>query len=313
MNKKYFVFAFIFVCLTLTLSWVAREYARRNEDLSSSGTATFDRTKSKLSYLGHIRINSAEGGEINLYRREGLWRFKEAKDYFANHGQLNNLFEMFNSSIIISATTADEKGLKKHGLDDANGVLLQSYSLDNTLLEQIIIGNKTKQNTCYARIPEKTDVYYQISNCLLFSANAGDWLPYPLLALPHHLIKSIKTPDFVASHDEINDKIIESVSIRHIILALGSLDYQGIIYKDEMPDEKEIPIETRPVEVEMANGLLYLLNIHKIADEYWVEIQLKTGKVTRKSVLQFIEKNQQYFDKWLFKLDDYDGRLLFEL
>jgi hypothetical protein len=96
-------------------------------------------------------------------------------------------------------------------------------------------------------------------------------------------------------------------------LALGSLDYQGIIYKDEMPDEKEIPIETRPVEVEMANGLLYLLNIHKIADEYWVEIQLKTGKVTRKSVLQFIEKNQQYFDKWLFKLDDYDGRLLFEL
>lgn len=312
MNKKYFIFAFIFVCLALALSWGAWQHSRQNKELSYSGTAAFGKTKNKLSYLGHIRISSATYGEINLYRQDGLWHFKEAKDYFTNHEQLNNLFEMFNSAIIISADTTDKKSLGKHGLDDATGILLQSYALDGTLLEQTIIGNKTRQNTCYARVPERPDVYYQISNCIRFTGNPEDWIPYPLLSIPHHLIQRIKSPRIELYHDEIYGVILNSTELRRIILTLGSVNYQGIIYKEELPSAEELPLETNQIEVEMADGLMYVLNVHKIDDEYWLEVQLKTGKVARQKVLQMIEKNQQYFDKWLFQLNDYDGNLLFE-
>ena len=43
-----------------------------------------------------------------------------------------------------------------------------------------------------------------------------------------------------------------------------------------------------------------------------LEIAMKQGKVVRKSVKPFIENNQQYYDKWLFQLDPYQGKILFE-
>ena len=312
MTKKYFIVAFIFVTLTLALSGGAWLYNHLKGDLSTSGEPAFATTKNKMFHIGKVRISSHDGSEITLYRQNGLWYFKEAKDYFANLEQLNNLFNMINDSEIIFVEEASERALKKYGLNEETGILMQTYNVDDTLLDELLIGKKNKDKTCYARLPQTKKYIYRISSCAAFSTNVADWMPYPLLSLQYYLFNNIRTEENEFNREAIDRKIVNSVGMRRLILALGGLDYQGIIRKEELLNDENLNIKTRRLEVEFVDGLVYVLTIRHIDDTYWLEIAMKQGKVVRKSVKPFIENNQQYYDKWLFQLDPYQGKILFE-
>ncbi len=312
MNKKYLIAAVIFVIISSIAGIGAWYYSSLRETLSFDGEPTFARTKAKIAYLSRIKFTRPDGSEVNLYRQDGLWRFEEAKNYFANLGQLNNLLRMLNDSTIIATDEVSTRRLKQLELDSSSGVLLQTYALDGKLLNEMIIGKKGKHGLCYARLPRSEKYVYRISNCGTFSGDAASWVPYPLLSLPYHLIARIKTPEDELYHDDIMDRILKSQEVRRFILALGNLDYQGIMLKTERPTEEDANIETREIEVEMANGLVYVFKIHRFDDSYWLETDMKIGRIARKSVETFIENNRKYFDDWLFLLNDTQGKLLFE-
>ncbi len=311
MNKKYFIIAFIFALAAAAISVGALKYSSWQKSLVTNGEPTFAATRNKMSYLGKIKIISPDNGEINLYRQNGMWRFAEAKNYFANLRQLSNLLKMINDSQIIATDEANPSLLKKHQLDKNSGILLQTYALDGTMFNQIIIGKKEKNNICYARLPQSAKHIYRISDCNLFSAQTADWMPYPLLTIPYYLLERIKTTEIELYHDEIIDKIMHSKNMRLFVLAISNLDYQGIIFKEELITDESLNPESRQIEVEMADGLVYILTIYEIDDSYWLDLALKVGNIAHKSVPEFIEKNRKYFDKWLFQLSDKQGKLLF--
>ena len=312
MNKKHFMLAFIFVLVSAAIGAGAWLYSNWRDSLSVTGEPTFAATKAKMAYLGKITITDPDGNEITLSRQNGIWHFEEAKNYFANLRQINNLLLMLNGSAIIATDETDARQLEQRGLDAKSGILLQTYTLDGKILDRMIIGNKDKNNTCYARQPQVEKYTHRISDCKTFSGQAADWIPFPLLSLPHHLIDRIKTAEKELNRREIEQQILTSSEMRRLILALGAIDYQGIVLREEMSDNPDFEPETRTLEVEMADGLVYVLNIHRVGDVYWLEPDLKVGKIAKKTVPDFIAKNRQYYDKWLFQLDDAQGKLLFD-
>ncbi|MBQ7633672.1 MAG: hypothetical protein IJS88_06140 [Alphaproteobacteria bacterium] len=311
MNKKYFIIAFVFALAAAAIGGGALKYSSWQKSLTTNGEPTFANTRNKMSYLGKIKITSPDNGEINLYRQDGMWRFAEAKNYFANLRQLSNLLKMINDSQIIATDEANPNLLKKHQLDKNSGILLQTYALDGTMFDQIIIGKKEKNNICYARLPQSAKYMHRISDCNLFSAQTADWMPYPLLTIPYYLLERIKTAETELYHDEIIDKIMHSKNMRLFVLAISNLDYQGIIFKEELITDESLNPKSRQIEIEMADGLEYILTIYEADDSYWLDLAMKVGNIAHKSVPEFIEKNHKYFDKWLFQLSDKQGKLLF--
>lgn len=311
MTKKHFIAVFIFAVIAAVCGVGAALYKSRVANISADGEPVFAATKAKMQYLGKIRIISADGNEINLYRQEGIWHLKEAKNYFANIGQLNKLLRMINDSYVISADETSSRQLKRRGLDSASGLLIETYALDDTILNRIILGKKTEKGICYARLPETEMTTYRISSCGVFSADIGDWVPYPLFSLPFYLLERIKTPETELYHAEIEEEILKSAKMRRFAMTLGAVGYQGIVYKKELPPEISAE-ETRQIEVELADGLVYVLTIYHLDDSYWLEVAMKVGRVARQEVPVFIEKNRKYIEDWAFQLDDEQGKLLFD-
>lgn len=311
MNKKYFISAFIFVLISAICGIGAWLYTSWYNSLSVDGTPTFAATKAKMSHLGKIKITSPDGSVITLSRQEGIWHFEEAKNYFTNLNQMNDLLRMLNDSAIISTDETSRNQLERRGLDDKSGVLLQTYTLDNKILDQLIIGKKDGKKICYARLPQSEKYTSRISSCGSFSGYAGDWIPYPLLSLPHDAIERIKTPEKEMYRDAIHEQIMQSSEMRQVILALGAVDYQGIAFRKELLNDEEAKTATRQLEVELKDGLVYVFNIHLIDGTYWLEPNMKVGKIARQSVPQFIENNRRYFENWLFQLGNTQGKLLF--
>ena len=304
MNKKYFIYAFIFVLVSACCGIGAHLYTSWRNSLTVGGGPAFAATKAKMPHMGKIKITNPDGSEITLSRQNGIWHFEEAKNYFATLNQMNDLLRMLNDSSIISTEETNKRQLERRGLDDKSGILLQTYTLDNKLLDRLIIGKKDGKKICYARQPQSETHTLRISSCGSFSGEAGDWLPYPLLSLSFDEIARIKTPENELFDDEIHQQIMQSSDMRRFILALGAVDYQGIAFREELLNNPDLQITSRTVEVELKNGLVYIFNIHLIDDTYWLEADMKVGKVARKAVPEFIEKNRSYFGNWLFQLGD---------
>ncbi len=311
MNKKYFISAFIFVFVSAACGIGAWLYTSWRNSLSVGGAPTFAATKAKMSYLGKIKITNPGGSEITLSRQEGIWHFEEAKNYFANLNQMNDMLRMLNDSSVISAEETGKHQLERRGLDTQSGVLLQTYTLDNKILDSLIIGKKDGKKICYARQPQSETYTLRISSCGSFSGQPADWIPYPLLSVPHDEIARIQTPEKELYDNEIHEQIMQSSDMRRFILALGAVDYQGIALREELLNNPNLEISTRQIEVELKNGLVYIFNIHLIEGSYWLEPAMKVGKIARKSVPEFIEKNRSYFENWLFQLGDAQGKILY--
>ena len=311
MSKKYFLIALIFICITFVAGGAAWMHQHFQNNLYTGGEPTFARTKAKISHLGKIVISAPNSSSITLYRQDGIWYFKEAKDYFANLGQLNDLLNMINDSEIILSEEATDRALKKYDLNEQSGILIQTYNLDDKLIDELIIGKKNKDKTCYARSTQTEQYIYRISSCGVFSADAADWVPFPLLSLEYHLFERVKSTENEFKYGEISRQIIKSVDMRRLILTLGALDYQGIMFKEEFTNNSDLSVKTRKLEVEMVDGLVYIFTIYNIDGDYWLDLEMKQGIVANKSVKSFIENNRKYYDKWLFQLDPYQGKILF--
>ena len=311
MNKKYFIYAFIFVIISAFCGVGAWLYTSWRNSLSVGGTPTFAATKAKMSHLGKIKITDPDGNEITLSRQNGIWHFEEAKNYFANLNQINDMLRMLNDSSVISTEEIGRNRLERRGLDDKSGVLLQTYTLDDKLLDRLIIGKKDGKKICYARQPQSETHVLRISSCGSFSGQPSDWIPYPLLSLPFEEIARIKTPENELFDDEIHKQIMQSSDMRRFILALGAVDYQGIALREELLNNPDLQITARTFEVEMKSGLVYIFNIHLINGTYWLEPDMKVGKIARKAVPAFIEKNRSYFGNWLFQLGNAQAKTLY--
>lgn len=313
MNKKYIRRAFIFLAAAVLFFGGALWHQRHIAAGQVRGQFAFEQTRNNIRQLGKIQMTTAEGGEINIYRKSGDWFFKEAKDYFVNVHSLADFYKMANNSLIEAVRSAEAAELEDKHLTLETGTKVVTYDTVGNVLDEVIIGKHLNGASAYAYQPKNKGYYYIISDVGAFSGMPEDWIPYPLLTVPENLMKTVKTEKSVLSKAQIEQKAAADAGMQRVLDVLSFISYDGVSAKSELLSEEARSVQPRKIEITMAGGLIYAFEIYKIEGLYWLGVTLKTDKIARKEVPPFVKNNQKYFADWLFLMNTRQGKTLYEM
>ena len=311
MNKKYICLAFLFVIIAfmaLVGSWF---WARYRESANVRGEYVFAVTRGNMENLHHIQIISPNGAEINLYREEEVWKFREANNYFANTDSIASFLYMVNTSIIYDVGTIEKGTEDKYGLDEQNAVMVKTYDANGALLDEVIFGKLDGEGKYrFAGDKKYKKRFYKITSDSGFSDFAQNWIPYPLLNIDRGDVIGLDTAIGKLAGRELNTFERRYIYWHKILDNLSFIDYMGLSLKTDLRNLPEKIVPHR-LDIIMIGGLIYQFDVYYIEDSYWLAITLKTEKIARKEVFPFVEENQKYFADWLFHLNFEQGGLFY--
>lgn len=313
MNKKLLIWAFCFAFAAALFCGGAWVYQHSKNNALVRGEFAFAETRNNLKRLGHVQMITPDSGEINLYRRDGLWYFKEAKDYFVNVERLADFFKMMNTAMVERVIDENVNEIHQNGLEPQSGTILKTYDLDGKLLDDVIIGKRTDKNSAFVRSTKTPKYFYIVSSVGAFSGQPMDWVPYPLLSIEHNLIHFLVINGRKLNRAKVEERILRSPAMRRLILALQYMDYVGLINRKDLLEDKTITPEKKTIKVGVVGGLIYDMDIYRVKGTYWIGITLRADKIARREVRPFVEQNQKYFSDWLFQLDNEQGKILFDI
>ena len=92
MSKKYLILTLICVAFIALLAGISVWYSQRKQGENVRGQYVFADTRSNIRRLRHVKLTTADSGEINLYLKDGVWHFQEAANYFVNPEQLADFY-----------------------------------------------------------------------------------------------------------------------------------------------------------------------------------------------------------------------------
>ena len=113
MSKKKWILNCVAVCVLGLLAGMSFFYTEQKNGENFRGRFVFNHTRENIRFLQKIKMTTPEFGEINVYRKNGGWYFKEASDYFVNTEQLANFYYMVNNSILQQCKRLKRKILNK--------------------------------------------------------------------------------------------------------------------------------------------------------------------------------------------------------
>lgn len=314
MKNKYLYYAGVFCCAVVIMLLGVFGYMKYQEGRNVRGQYTFDNTRKNISRLSRISLITPESGEINIIREGNTWKFKEAASYFANVEMLSEFYKMVNNSIILSVTT--DSDLQKYDLQtdgDKNiSTIIRTYDDENQLLDALVFAPVVDvDNQRYARLENRPFVY-TINATERFSGNAESWLPYPLLSITQNIVEEFEWNGEVYNRHYFEKLLQHSAKGRAIMQILQFIEYYGLTTAKDFVHAYPMA-RARKAKVVTIAGLVYNLYFYRVEGDYWIRIKLTSTKVPHKEVPAFIRNNSKYFDKWIFRLTEEQGRLLYDL
>ena len=311
MHKKYFWRALFFFVFSIAVSGVICSLIFYRHAPAERGEYTFANTKRRISHLRSVKIISPESGEINLYRQDGVWRFKEANDYYVSNEMLAYFLLMLNDSTIYEAEKTNSVNSAESGLDSGTRVVL--YDDGGKVTDDVIIGAPVSDSEyVWAGMGNNSQYVYKISKAGSSVGRAENWMPYPLLSINFADVAGLNTAKGYLTRDDMQRLQQYSVTLQRFFDVLNLLDYQGITLHEDVEKLKNAE-NHRSFEVIMKNGMIYSFEVFNIEASYWVLINLSNEKIARIEAFQEVENNRKYYDGWAFNLDDEQGKVLFEL
>ena len=319
MNKKK-LFTVVICVLSLFAVALVLHYFIFFRELNMRGKYTFGKVKNEIADINHIKLNTPQYGEVNLYWNEGYWRFKEAGDYFVNYDMLAGFYEMVNNSVVISASKTDFATLQTNNLLSSSeadnsigqGTEISVYNDKNKILTDLIIGNRINSDGyTYAR-PRDKNIIYVISAVGRFSGDAQAWLPYPLLIVDYTYINNIICNDITIDEKQLQTALFKNQQLMNLFDILQYLEYEGIVRKNDFFQASD-KAKAKKIVINMIGGLIYEINVYEINNTYWATIDLKAQSIAHKEVYPFVEENAKYFADWAFQLPDSQGWFLYNL
>lgn len=318
MSKKYLLLTLISVVFMALFAGISVWYSQRKQGENVRGQYAFAETRSNIRRLRHVKLTTADTGEINLYLKDGVWYFSEAANYFVNPEQLADFYYMLNNSIFTSVSKTHKDDYEQKSLlsplDNSknSGTLVETFDEEEKLLDSVIIGKSDSQGEeRFARV-KKYPYVYKISAVRGFSGVAGAWIPYPLLEIPTYAVRNIFIQNIKLSEKAVAAYLPYSENLQKLMKILAFLEYDGIAYKIDFTNDYP-DAEARQMSVETKVGLIYNFKIYKIGNgDYWLEVELDKSRISQKGVDSFVAENQKYFKDWVFNLNDEQGEFLYE-
>ena len=248
------------------------------------------------NYEGNVKNNTEE---INLYYN-GTWYFEEAANYFVDEKSMQSFFDTINNSVLI------ENAAKP--LSDNDYINIKTFDTENNLLDDIYIYKNNPEVIKYA----DNGNLFKATKTNSIPLNPEQWLPSPLLAIEESDISAVNINGFYAPKAELDEIKPFTKNIEEFFKILQNVNYDGIIGK-ELFREEYPQANMKEIKLYLEGGLNYILQIYKTEDGYYVQISPERELIAHILVNKIIEEKKQYYDNWLFLLDDKQGNFLFNL
>jgi len=320
MTRKRWFYVFSGLLILSIAVFCSFRYAQDEDNRNVRGQHVFAQTRENMGTLQQIHISAPQSGiKFTVYLSDdNIWRIKELSDYFASPSMLAEFYAMVNNSLIMKVSEGNEKLFSAYSLfaqsekypSESVGTVVETYDKEGNLLDKVVIGRAEENSEYYFARKEESSFIYSINKVNGFSGEPGAWLPFPLLEIHRSIITSVERNGVRLNDDVLEAGYLQSAKVKEFLRTLSFIGYQNIVTKKKFAERLK-EAELHSLSVETVVGLVYVLDVYKIDDKYWLGVTLKSTRVSKKEVPGFISENQKYFENWLFQLSDDDGKVLY--
>ncbi len=275
----------------------------------SRGNYFFQNTHNQAN-LETIILDFGENRTVTITRREGLWRIKEADDYFASSLMVNLLFKFITDTVIYRADMVSNDQFLQYLKD---GVKVTSIDNQGNILDSAVITPRKESGYLYASLKD-SPYLYQLTGDFKLSPILLDWVQMPILSIDYEAIKHIDTDNFQIYRRFSGDEL-KSTATKEAVLHIRRLTNNlYLLYAQEIKhisslnnaDFKRI----KHYDITLLNGMIYGIDIYKKQDDYWLNIRLDNALISTEEASLILKERQILYDGWFFKIDRNKGQII---
>ncbi len=318
MNKRMLLAGFLLTCISIGIAY----YSIINQKIfikeNIIGNFLFEKTNKQGIDVDKIIIKAPQL-HITLYYQDKFWHIKEADGYLADLVTMNKLFQDISQSKIEALAT--DVNIAQAGLENPTeqknpqaGFEIYTYNKRGQLLDAVIIGGK-KNNLRYAKNKNTSEIYL-ISGDFDLSDKLKYWFQQPLISIEPKNIESVIMQS--ETGQQLAFRMSEQSAFYNLqqkptnILPL--LEKFMLFTFNNAKKIQNTPLESMEPEKVIVlfpySGLIYGIEIFKIDEDYWVEIDLSITKLPTKIASDYIKDSKFLYKDWAFKIDDNLGKYL---
>lgn len=306
---KHLKIAVILLCLLLPLFGFGLYQNNKNFYTMARGNYFFENTRQKAN-LNTIILDFGDNIKITITQREGLWRVKEADDYFAANILVNELFKFITDTVIYRADILDKTQVSEYL---KNNVKITSMDNKGNILDYAIVSPQIKTGKIYAQL-NNLPYIYQLNGDFKLSPILMDWVQMPFISINYDEIKRIDTDNFSVYRRFFGDELVSVASnetiphLRRLTNNLHLLNAQKIKHISNL--NKTDFKKHKHYDITLLNGIIYGIDIYKFNDEYWLNIKLDSTAVATEEARIFLQERHILYDGWFFKIDKNKGQTI---
>lgn len=267
------------------------------------GNYFFQQTRDN-AHIQTIVLAFPQGQTITFKQQDGLWRIKEADDYYADFSKINTMIKIIRDTTIYRADKINEADAQKI-IKDA--LSIKSIDANGKIIDEALIAPKQDINKFYYATLNHQPLLYQLNGQIEFSPLLMDWVHSPILALPYQQIKRIKADNFqvyrrLTGEDMLDVKTNEPVSyIKNLAQHFWYLSADDI--KHALHFNRQKYDQTKSFTITSFDGSIYQITLFYNQQEYWVTVKLDREKIVSPTVIKSIKENTMLYDGWYFKIN----------
>ncbi|MBO5038495.1 MAG: hypothetical protein J6C85_03455 [Alphaproteobacteria bacterium] len=304
---KHIKIAVLLLCLALPFSIVGLYKNNQHALTLSRGNYFFEKTRNTAD-ISSIVLNFNGKDTVSLVKKEGIWRVKEADDYYASLTKTNALLKLIYNTFIHRIDELHDEDNKKFGSET---IQITSYNEAGDILDLAIIAAKDLNNKYHYAKLNQNDFLYQLDGDFSLSAVLTDWLQMPILQIAYNQIKRITTDNFDVYRRFKDEELKEVQSGREVsqmrrfanyLWYLNAIEVRHAIHfkKQDFKLKKSIKLTT-------LDGIIYRINLFSNDRDYWLNIELDRERLLADDALFIINENKMLYDGWFFKINPETG------
>lgn len=302
--------AVLLLCFVTPLALIGVHKNHQQALTLSRGNYFFERTRDTAD-VGSIVINFDDKNSISLIKKDGLWRIKEADDYYASFAKTNALVKLIYNTFIHRLDKITDIDNKKF---DDKAIKITSYNEAGDILDLATIAPKDKNNKYHYAKLNQTGFVYQLEGDFSLSPILADWLQMPILHIAYNQIKRIKTDNFDVYRRFKAEELKDVQSGREVPQMQRFANYLWYLGANEVRHATHFKKQDfelkKTIELTTLNGVIYHISLFHNGNDYWLNIKLGREKLISGDAPFILKENKTLYEGWFFKINPDTGEAI---
>lgn len=308
--QRHIKIALILLFITLPFFIFGLLRSQKQIYVMSRGNYFFEKTRSSLD-IKEIVLTFDKNRQITILLQDGLWRIKEADDYYAALPKINSLIQLIRGMVVYRADKLLPNDTEKYM---SSSIKIESKT-DSKIVDSAIIAPKTSKNKYHYAMLNNQPYLYQITGNVSLSPIVMDWIHTPILHIDYTQIKKINVGDFNAFRNTSTKELRNTDTNKDASYLYAFINHFHYLVAEAIKHTTHFNLQKYPqhkrYEITLFNGLIYIIQVYSDGQEYWLSVHLNKEKLIGGDVSNFLKENNMFYDGWYFKINNTVGEQLF--